>query len=532
MTNKYLYLTLLAVLGFHAEGRGQQAQAGATPRLVVSIAIDQLRTDYMEAFAPLYGDGGLKRLLNQGAVLANAAYPFAPVDRASAIAAIATGTTPYYNGIVGCQWLNRATLRPVGCVDDQKYTGMLTAETASPAGLVTSSLADELKVATGGKALVYAIAPFRDAAVLAAGHAADAALWIDDIYGQWCSSTYYLQSMPQWLSTFNATKAPGERINHITWEPLSEQTAAFNYYLQTTTDGKPFRHKFKDSQRFAEYKRSALVNTDVTDMAMRCVTTTGMGRDKVTDLLALTYYAGRFGQQSMTDCQMELQDTYVRLDLELDRLLTFIERNIGLEEVLVVLTSTGYSDVEPADYERFRIPTGTFNLSRTASLLNMYLGAIWGSDKYVETIFDNQIFLNHQLLERKKISIGEATSRAQEIVAMMDGVRNVYTSLQLLTTQSAQTEKTRNAFNPQRCGDIIIETAPGWRVLNEDTHESHMPVNSYTQFPIIFFGAGVNPAQVVAQVTANPVGIERIAPTIARAIRIRAPNACTAQPLF
>ena len=532
MTNIKIYLTLLAVLAFHAESRAQQPKAGATPKLVVSIAVDQLRTDYMEAFAPLYGEGGLKRLLGQGMVLANAAYPFAPVDRASAIAAIATGTTPYYNSIVGGRWLNRATLRPVGCVDDQRYQGMLTSETASPAGLATSSLADELKVATGGKGLVYAIAPFRDAAVLAAGHAADAALWIDDIYGQWCSSTYYLQTMPQWLSSFNATNAPGERIGHVTWEPLTEQTGTFNHYLQTTIDGKPFSHKFKGSQRFAEYKRSALVNTDVTDMAMRCVTNTGMGRDKVTDLLALTYYAGRFGQQSMTDCQMELQDTYVRLDLELDRLLTYIERNIGLDDVFVVLTSTGYSDVEPADYERFRIPTGTFNLSRTASLLNMYLGAIWGQDMYVETIYGNQIFLNHKLLETKKISIGEATGRAQELVAMMDGVRNVYTSLQLLTSQSAQTEKTRNAFNPQHCGDIIIETAPGWRVLNEDTHESHIPDASYTQFPIIFFGAGVSPALVTASTAANPVGIERIAPTIARAIRIRAPNACTAQPIF
>ncbi|MBQ8095671.1 MAG: alkaline phosphatase family protein [Prevotella sp.] len=528
MTNRYLYITLLAILGFSANASAQSSlQSKGAPRLVVNIAIDQLRTDYLEAFAPLYCDRGLKLLLGQGMVFANASYPFAPVDRASAIAAIASGTTPYYNSIVGNRWLNRETLRPVGCVDDAKYSGMLTSETASPLGLQVSTLADELKVATGGKALVYAVAPFREAAVLAAGHAADAALWIDNIFGTWCSSTYYLRDMPAWLSSFNAEKAPGKHIDNVTWQPLTQQTATFNYYLQTSVGDKPFKHKFKGSSRFADYKQSALVNQDVTDMAMRCITNTGMGRDGVTDLLSLTYYAGTYGPQSMTDCQMELQDTYLRLDIELSRLLKYISQNLSIEEVLFVVTSTGYSDVEPSDYARFRIPTGTLYMSRTANLMNMYLGAIWGQDNYVETIFRNQIFLNHKLLETKKISMGEATSRAQEIVAMMTGVKNVYTSLQLLTSQSAQTEKTRNGFNPQRCGDIIIEAAPGWRVLNEDTQESEMAVASYTQFPIIIFGAGTQAERI-----STPVSTDRIAPTIARAIRIRAPNACSAEPLF
>ncbi|MBR3067110.1 MAG: alkaline phosphatase family protein, partial [Prevotella sp.] len=162
MTNRYLYITLLAILGFNTDALSQSTQSNGTPRLVISITIDQLRTDYLEAFTPLYSEGGFKRLLKDGMVFSNVSYPFAPTDRASAIAAISTGTTPYYNSIVGNRWLNRETLRPMGCVDDPKFTGMLTAETASPSGLSTSTLGDELKVATGGKALVYAIAPYRD----------------------------------------------------------------------------------------------------------------------------------------------------------------------------------------------------------------------------------------------------------------------------------------------------------------------------------------------------------------------------------
>lgn len=526
MTNRYLYITLLAILGFNTDALSQSTQSKGTPRLVISITIDQLRTDYLEAFTPLYSEGGFKRLLKDGMVFSNVSYPFAPTDRASAIAAISTGTTPYYNSIVGNRWLNRETLRPMGCVDDPKFTGMLTAETASPSGLSTSTLGDELKVATGGKALVYAIAPYRDAAVLSAGHAADCALWIDDVYGDWCSSIYYLQNVPSWLKAYNDHYSPGRKISNATWEPTNDISGAYNFYLQTENE-KPFKHKFSGYQRFSNYKQSALVNADVTGMALQCITTAGLGSDRVTDLLCLTYYAGSFAHQSMTESQMELQDTYVRLDQELNTLIENTTRNIGAENVLFVITSTGYSEIEPADYNRFRIPTGTLYMSRTANLMNIYLGAIWGQDNYVETIFRNQIFLNHKLLETKKISIGEATSRAQEIIAMMSGVRNVYTSLQLLTSQSPQLEKIRNAFNPQRCGDIIIEAAPGWKVLNEDTQESEMAVASYTQFPIIIFGAGTQ-----AEHIQTPVTTDRIAPTIARSIRIRAPNACSSEPLF
>ena len=526
MTNRYLYITLLAILGFNTDALSQNTQSKGTPRLVISITIDQLRTDYLEAFAPLYSEGGFKRLLKDGMVFSNVSYPFAPTDRASAIAAISTGTTPYYNSIVGNRWLNRETLRPMGCVDDPKFTGMLTAETASPSGLSTSTLGDELKVATGGKALVYAIAPYRDAAVLSAGHAADCALWIDDVYGDWCSSIYYLQNVPSWLKAYNDHYSPGRKISNATWEPTNDISGAYNFYLQTENE-KPFKHKFSGYQRFSNYKQSALVNADVTGMALQCITTAGLGSDRVTDLLCLTYYAGSFAHQSMTESQMELQDTYVRLDQELNTLIENTTRNIGAENVLFVITSTGYSEIEPADYNRFRIPTGTLYMSRTANLMNIYLGAIWGQDNYVETIFRNQIFLNHTLLETKKISIGEATGRAQEIIAMMSGVRNVYTSLQLLTSQSPQLEKIRNAFNPQRCGDIIIEAAPGWKVLNEDTQESEMAVASYTQFPIIIFGAGTQ-----AEHIQTPVTTDRIAPTIARSIRIRAPNACSSEPLF
>ena len=264
MTNKFFYITLLTVLGFNTEAHCQVAPN--VPKLVVSIVIDQLRSDYLEAFAPLYSTDGFKKLMEEGLVYQSASYPFTPVDRASAIAALASGVTPYYNNIIGERWLSRETLRPVFCVDDDKYTGLITNETASPTQLCTSTVGDELKVATSGKAVVYAIAPTRDAAVLSGGHAADGALWLDDISGNWCSSKYYFKELPKWLKSYNEKHAPHRKMQEVTWEPINTLVGNFNYFMHTGIQ-KPFSHTFKGARCYSELKASALINEEVTNLA-------------------------------------------------------------------------------------------------------------------------------------------------------------------------------------------------------------------------------------------------------------------------
>ena len=224
-----------------------QAQiAQQVPRLVVNIAIDQLSTDYIEVFAPYFGTEGFKKLLDKGKVYENAEYPFSPTDRASAIATIATGSSPFYHGIIGTRWLDRNSLRLTGCTDDQQYSGVFTTDKASPKNLLTSTIGDELKVSTAGKAIVYAIAQEKDAAILSAGHAADGALWKDTYTQNWCSSSYYLKKTPAWLAEYN------------------------------TTEGSK-----KKKTEFQEL-------TDLTNLAVLCIEKTGMGTDNVTDMLNIT----------------------------------------------------------------------------------------------------------------------------------------------------------------------------------------------------------------------------------------------------
>lgn len=497
------------MLGWHVEA---QAQYGTrqVPRLVVAITIDQLRSDYLENFAPYYGTNGFRKLLTQGLVYENAAYPFVSPDKASAISTIISGTTPSYHSIIGEQWLDRNSLRPINCTEDPSHPGVPT-----PSQLAVSTLGDEMKVSSQGTAKIFAIAPFEDMAILAAGHAADGAVWLNEKNGQWISSQYHSSDTPQWILSFNELSSDKRKKEKTEWQP------------QIIHQKPDFKHVFKGNRRHLEYQTSGLINADITELALSCVNYQEMGADDTTDLLCLTYYAGPFDHKPVTECQKEIEDTYIRLDKELGNLVSRLESRVGKEEVLFVITSTGYSDPEGIDYARYRIPTGIFYVNRTANLLNMYFGALWGQGRYVEACYDNQLFLNHKLLESKRISLTDASQRAQEFISQMTGVKNVYSSLQLLNGSNGQLLKLRNSFNYQRNGDILIEVAPGWHLQNEDTNYDRLSEASAPLFPIIIYGADIPATRVQL-----PVTTDRIAPTIAKTIHIRAPNACTAEPLF
>lgn len=507
---------------------GVDAQtAPEVPRLVVNIVIDQLRTDYLEAFTPLFGEKGFVKLMKEGRMYSQAEYPFSKPDRASAIAALMSGTTPYVNGVVGERWLNRETLQTIYCVDDDNYPGNGTRQKTSPFALGVSTISDELKVSTEGKAVVYSIAPNRDAAVFGAGHAADAAIWLDDETGKWCGTSYY-SVFPQWVNFYNSlSRAASNNINTIAWEPYNELVGGFNYFVSGGMK-KPFKHSFKGERRFREFKASGMVNQEVTDFAVHCIGNGMLGVDQVTDMLNVTYYAGNFDHKTVSECPMELQDTYVRLDDQLGRLIEQVEQKVGRNRALFMVTSTGYSDTDQTEYDlsRYRIPSGDFNITRAYLLLNMYLTAVYGPDRYVEAVLGNQIYLNLKLIENKGINLTELLERSASFLIQLSGVRDVYTSARL--AQGAWTpgiRAIRNGYNPKVSGDILVEVAPGWHMINEDTHERVLQRDSYMGFPLFFYGANVR-----AEVVKTPVTLDHVAPTLAQFLRIRAPNACSSSP--
>ena len=496
----------------------------SVPKLVVGITIDRLRTDYLEAFSPLYGEGGFSRLMNEGVVYSNVEYSMANVDRASSVSSLYTGTVPYNHGVVGEMWMDRNTMRPVYCVDDQRCAGYGTLDKSSPKNLLVSTLGDELKVATDGKAMVYSIAPYREVAILSAGHAADWAMWIDDYTGKWVGTEFY-SPRPSWVKYVDNLSVPN-RIGDIEWVPYNYAVESYNYYLLSNSRSS-FKHRFKGDRRFKEFKNSACVNEEVTRMARSCINSSNMGSDGVPDLLSVCYYAGTFDNRPMSESATELQDTYVRLDAELAKLIGYVEQIVGVGNALFFVTSTGYDNEEALDLSKYRIPTGNFQINRCAVLLNMYLVAVYGTGKYVESYYGNQLYLNHKLLEEKQLNLAEVQERCEDFLFQYSGIRDVYTSHRL--TQGAWTpgiSKVRGSYNPKCSGDILVEVIPGWSLVNEDLASRKLVRDSHFEFPLIFFGYGLEAKRIY-----NKVSVDCVAPTVSHLIRIRAPNACVSAPL-
>ena len=513
-------LVVIAITGLQAQ------EIPAVPRLVVGLTIDQLNMDYVEAFSAMYGERGFKRLWKEGRIYRNAEYHFNNVDRSSAVAAIYTGTTPHVNGIVGNAWMDRTSLQVVNCVDDTRFMGIYTSESTSPSRLAVSNLSDELIIATQGVAEVYSIAPTREMAVLAAGHASQGAFWINDETGKWSGSTYY-GTFPTWVSTYNDRQGLDFRIGEMTWAPYLPVTSY--RYLTSEVKQVTFKHKFDDERKnkYRKLKTSPYANEEVNRLVNACLNATSVGRDLVPDMLNLAYYAGNYDHRPVSVLPMEMQDTYVRLDANLAELLDIIDRKVGLSNTLFYITSTGYTDAEPLDHTKYRIPTGEFHIKRCAALLNLYLAAIYGEGQYVEASHEQEIYLNHKLIEQKHLNLTEILERSSDFLVQFSGVKDVYSSHRImLGSWTPDLDKVKNRYNKSCSGDLWVEVLPGWTILRDHSLDTKVVRNIYTSAPFILMGWSVRP-----EIIYSPIQIGHIAPTLAHFMRIRAPNASALPPL-
>lgn len=523
MTTRHRYQLLTSLVALMALMSAESQAAQQMPRLVVNIVVDQLRSDCMEAFSGMYGEKGFNRLLSEARVYGQVEYPFSQTDRASAVATLMSGATPYEHGIIASRWLDRATLCPKHSVDDPLYAPFGVSENGSAVNLAVSTLSDEMKVASGGKAYVYSVSPFREAAILSAGHAADGAFWISDQTGEWTGTSYYGKA-PQWFSAYDATDPTTMRIDKAVWQPLAATEQEEKRGGKTSY----FKYPFKGSSRFRDFKTSGLINEEVNRLALHCVREAGLGLDDVADLLNITYYAGNYQHSMATERPQELIDIYRRLDIALGEMMEQIEQQVGKDNVLFVLTSTGYADDNSADLSQYRVPTGQFSINKAQMLLNMYLVAVYGEGQYVEASMGNQLYLNQKLIEQRGLNMAELLERCQDFLIQMAGVRDVFTSRRLaLASADRIINRMRNGYNPRCSGDILVQVAPGWHLVNDNMQEDRIIRDSYLNFPLFFLGPNVK-----AEKIETPVTIDQVAPTIAKSIRIRAPNGCSSRPLF
>lgn len=508
--------------------KAQDKKSATNPKLIIGIAVDQLRTDYIYALQHRFGEHGLKRLMNEGLVYEQVTFDLDNPDATAALAVLATGSYPFYNGVPSATVYNQQMLRRQSVFHDKDYIGNTTNGTYSPKALIGTTLADELKVASYNASRVYSIAPDPEEAIIGAGHTANCAIWIDDRLGKWATTTYY-KDFPQYVVRQNFDIPLFVDINKAIWKPLYPGETSLDlmpYHYEAKT---PFSHNFVQQRRpiYQWLKTSPFVNDAIVSLSEKFLKEGKLGQTGNTDMLQLTFFAGTYQNDRPERYADELQDLYLRLDNSIAQLLSAVDSSVGLSNTLIYLTGTGETNDNFTDVEGTLL--GEFNASRCSALLNSYLISIYGQGNWVDGFDNYQIYLNHKTIDDNRLRLTDVQNSAAEFVTMFSGVSDVVTSHQIFHEDFGQRiSRMRNGYNKTYGGDLLIQLQPGWTLKTNDTTPAQPQArHDIAPGPAIIFAPGKVPAKKIS----TPTDATFIAPTIAKCIRIRAPSGCNKLPL-
>ncbi|HEX2217904.1 MAG TPA: alkaline phosphatase family protein [Gemmatimonadales bacterium] len=510
--------------------------AGAGPRLVVAIAVDQLRADYMDRFRPFFGRGGFNLFLQRGAHLASARYEHATTSTCPGHAVMLTGSYGAVNGIIGNDWYDVAAGREVYCAADTTVRLIgADLEGRSPRNLEGATVGDLLKMSTGGRSRVLTVSAKDRSAIMLGGHLADAAYWMEDTL--FVTSTYYRSELPKWAHEFNGsgkiTAYFGKQWERLLPTVHYAMVGPDDVVGEAEEDGlqRTFPHAMgagsSPGEDFVEaFDVSPFGNDVLADFAMRAIVEEGLGRDTVTDLLGISFSANdRVGHAYGPDSH-EVMDVTVRLDRTLARLFAFLDRRVGLGNVVLVLTAD--HGVAPLPEVFATLHPGAsarrFDPAVVDTAVNAALQARYGPAPAPGWVIHHdqpQLYLNLAALRAKRVSIEEAERVAQAAVLAIPGVHEALTATELAIARGAGSRSGEVlSFHPARSGNIYYQMAPYIVADDDPTGTGHGTPWAYDQqVPVLFFGRGIVPG-----VRRTPAAVADIAPTLSALLGLVAPG--------
>ena len=505
-----------------AAERHSEERAEAPPRLILFLVVDQCRADYLERFRPLLRHG-LKRLLDEGVSFNDFHHHHAISKTAPGHATLVTGVHPSRHGVISNRWFDPEEGKEIEAVDDSAYDGGV-----SPRTLLASTLGDWLKAAYPDAKVFGASAKDRSA-ILLVGKGADGAFWFDDESGHYETSSYYLEEEPGWLKAFNAPPNV-DRYFGALWEPLPETREAIATYGLIEADRGLFTRAFPHSlgrastapdKYFYEaaYDWSPFMDSVLGDFAQLLIDKEQIGMDEVPDFLGLSFSSvdkvgHRFGPDSP-----ELLDTLLRVDEVLGQLLDFVDRRIGLDRVIVSLSSdhgvnTMRGQVVPSGHTAHRLGNEEILcFQRVEAKLDEQLGeARW---------FDYSFHLDRATLAARDLDYSEVEGMARALIEKCPRVQRAWTRSELLS-RSAATEPWGeyfvNTFHASRSPDFLIQLEKH-TIAWTDLETTHGSVYEYdTHIPWLLRGPGLTP-RVISERTFST----DVAPTIASLIDLPHP---------
>ncbi len=525
---------LLFIIGFSVSAQRRQKTKEVTvsqPKLIVGIVVDQMRNDYLYRYAAKYSAGGFKRLMNEGFTCKNNHYTYAATYTGPGHAHIFNGSQPALSGIIGNEWFDRGLNQSMYVAEDSTVSTVgssnVLAGRMSPKNMKVTSICDQLRLSNQFQSRTFGVALKDRGSILPAGHTANAAYWFDTKTGKWITSTYYMAELPKWAAEFNDRKRAEELIAHK-WTTL----LPMDQYTESEADNQPYENPIlgETTTTFPHTVKSITAlptspfgNTITKEFALSLIQNENLGKGTATDFLTLSFSSPDYVGHSFGTFSVEMEDVYLRLDKDIEDILNALDLQLGAGNYTVFLTADhGAADI-PAYLKKNKIPAGLFIGTELKKQFDETIAKEFGPEKWVLAEDNYQIYLNHDLLKAKNMTVSDFFKRLKPLVIKMEGVYQLVDLNDKMTylMPDATADLIENVNNPKRSGDIMVLLEPAWfsGYAKGTTHGTGWAYD--THVPLIFYGAGITKG-----ITFEKTAITDIAPTIAALLAIQEPNGC------
>ncbi|PCE64573.1 alkaline phosphatase PafA [Sediminicola luteus] len=519
-----------------------ETQVAESPKLVVGIVVDQMRYDYLTRFWGHYTQGGFKRMVREGFNCKNNHYNYAPTSTGPGHASVYTGTTPATHGIIGNNWYSKAEGKSVYCAGDPSFTSVgSNADDGkmSPHRMQVTTMTDELRLHTQKRGKVIAMSIKDRGAVLPGGHMANAAYWFrGKSDGHWITSSFYMDALPNWVAEYNQTHSVSQYKRP--WTTVKDIAA----YQESGTDKNNYEGLFEGEEAavfphdlpalwdanggYDILKATAFGNSLLADFAIAALDGESLGTDADTDFLAVSFSSTDYVGHKYGVNSKEVQDTYVRLDQDLERFFNALDSKVGKGNYTVFLTADHAAIDVPAYLADERIPAGYIDEDKVMSEFDEYLKYNFGTTDIVKASSNNQLFLDHKIIENLDLELSKVQEMMAKELVKHEGIEKTFTANQLWSNNYTRGLGyiLQNGYHQKRSGDVFYVLSPG-TIDYPKTGSTHGSPQIYdTHVPLLFMGKGIRNGA-----TAERTEIVDAAPTISVLLGMAFPSGTTGKPV-
>ena len=492
------------------------------PRLVIGIMIDGLQKSHVEQLRTRFGQDGLRKICFGGAAINRVECNIVSAGNTSDITTLMTGTVPYYHGITGNSVFNRMNASTTPVFEDKNQSGIETNLKLSAFNMKTTSLLDELMFTYPDRSKSYVVAIQPEDAIAMGGHTADGVVWINDATQKWSTTTYYSKGLPWQAMDMNSNNS-FVRHGGTVWTPLyNPDTYLSSPGRRSTRSFEYMPNDRKPGQTASWIRNTPAANALVSELALRIVNEEKLGTDIYPDLLMLQYTVRTPDEKKFSLQSMEKEDMYLRLDGEIQFLMQKIESWINPADVLFFVFGNQTNARSPEELKENNIYAGYFNAGRSLALLNSYLIAMYGQEKWVDGYHNKNIYLNKKKIEEKNLNMNDFLRNVASFMSEFEGIQSALTYRDILNqpvTLMNEQSRIRNSTYKNSAGDIVLTMMPGWIEVNDKGETVGESSSLVPEIPFYFYGWNIQTQTVFA-----PCSITDLAPTICNFLSVPAPN--------